>query len=197
MQYRDGVETAARTRRSAEAATTRPLTGTEQVVWRALMKALVSLPRGLNADMDETSTLSSSEYIILMHLSEAPTRSLRMIDLAECTQLTPSGTTRVVERLRRTDLVARQRSEYDGRGQVVLLTDAGFAALEAAYPSHLASVRRRVFDRLDGVDLDAVADALARIATDEAADRPTDRLAGTHAAVARTTTAGPSATKTA
>ena len=47
----------------------------------------------------------------------------------------------------------RLRSEIDTeltdrRGQVARLTDAGFAALEAAAPSHVEQVRRVLFDRL-------------------------------------------------
>jgi DNA-binding MarR family transcriptional regulator len=75
--------------------------------------------------------------------------------------------TRVVERLSRQGLVERVRAESDRRGQIALLTEVGFARLEEAWPSHLASVRRRVMDHLVGVDLRAFAAALASIAAPE------------------------------
>ena len=37
----------------------------------------------------------------------------------------------------------------DKRSQFAILTDEGFAVLEAIAPSHVAEVRRLVFDRLD------------------------------------------------
>jgi hypothetical protein len=74
---------------------------------------------------------------------------------------------RIVARLEGEGLVERRRSSEDGRGQVVALTDAGLAQLEATFPGHLASVRHHVFDALTGVDLDSFTDALSRIAPDE------------------------------
>lgn len=149
----------------------RPLTKREQAMWRALMRLLIVLPRVLDSDMEEAGGLSSSEYVVLMHLSEAPGRALRMIVLADRARLTQGGATRVVERLCRAGLVSRRRSDEDGRGQVAVLTDDGFAQLEATYPGHLASVRRHVFSQLKGVDLDVLTDAIGRIAADEPIDR--------------------------
>jgi len=58
------------------------------------------------------------------------------------------------------------RSESDGRGQYAVLTPAGLQRLQEAWPTHVASVRRHVMDHLDGVDLDAFADAVGQIAAD-------------------------------
>jgi DNA-binding MarR family transcriptional regulator len=38
--------------------------------------------------------------------------------------------------------------ESDGRGQLAILTDEGFAALEAAAPVHVEGVRTHLFDQL-------------------------------------------------
>ena len=145
----------------------KPLTDKEQAAWRALMRLLIVLPRVIEADMIRAGQLTISEYTVLMHLSEAEDRSMRMNSLAELARLTGSGMSRVVTRLAGEGLVERRRSCEDGRGQVVALTDAGLAQLEATFPGHLASVRRHVFDALKGVDLDSLTDALSRIAPDE------------------------------
>ena len=154
----------------------RSLSGNEEAVWRELMRLLIVLPRALDADMADAGGLSSSEYVFLVALSEAPGRAMRMVDLAARSRLTQSGATRVVARLCQAGLVTRRPSQYDGRGQVAVLTDAGLAQLEAAYPTHLASARRLVFDGLESTDLEALAGALRRIAPDEPIDRPTDRV---------------------
>ena len=46
-----------------------------------------------------------------------------------------------------------------------MLTEAGAARLRRAWPDHLASVRRRIFDHLGDVDLVRLAEALNRMAT--------------------------------
>jgi DNA-binding MarR family transcriptional regulator len=144
-----------------------PLTADEEAAWRALGRAVIVIPRVLDGDLIESGGLNMTEYSVLMNLSEAPDMSLRMSDLANFVSITVSGLTRVVERLARQGLVDRVRAEADGRGQVAVLTPAGLARLEEAWPSHLASVRRHVIDHLCGIDLAAFAEAISSIAAAE------------------------------
>jgi DNA-binding MarR family transcriptional regulator len=142
----------------------KPLTSAEEAAWRALIGAVLVIPRLLEGDLLEAHGLNPSEYSVLQHLSEAPERSLRMNELANYVSLSGSGLTRVVERLSRQGLVERVRAESDGRGQSAVLTPAGLKRLQEAWPTHLASVRRHVLDHLAGLDLGAFADAVGRIA---------------------------------
>jgi DNA-binding MarR family transcriptional regulator len=142
-----------------------PLTMEEEAVWRALARAVLVIPRLLDADMFESQGLNITEYNVLMNLSEAPKRSLRMSELANYVAITDSGLTRVLDRLSRRGLVERVRAEDDGRGQVAVLTRAGLARLKKAWPSHLATVRRHIVDHLEGLDLVALAEALTNIAS--------------------------------
>jgi DNA-binding MarR family transcriptional regulator len=144
----------------------KPLTAKEQAAWRAFVRALTVAPRVLDADLDDASRLNMADYHVLVLLSERPEHAMRMNELAAEAILTPSGLTRVVERLTRRGLVERVRSQADGRGQVAQLTEAGFAALLAAYPSHLRSVRTRVMRHLRGVDLAAFTAAMEGIAAE-------------------------------
>jgi len=144
-----------------------PLTPEEEAAWRALGRAVLVIPRVLDADLLASQGLSMTEYSVLMNLSEAPDRSLRMSELANYVSISVSGLTRVVERLSRQGLVERVRSESDRRGQVAVLTPAGLERLERAWPTHLASVRNHVMDHLRGLDLAAVAVAFSGIACAE------------------------------
>jgi DNA-binding MarR family transcriptional regulator len=144
-----------------------PLTPVEEAAWRALGRAVLVIPRVLDAELLATEGLNMTEYSVLMNLSEAPDRSLRMSELANYVSITVSGLTRVVQRLSGQGLVERVRAESDGRGQVAVLTDAGLARLRQAWPTHLAGVRRHVMDHLAGLDLAALADALTPIACAE------------------------------
>src|SRR5947199_142282 len=89
-----------------------------------------------------------------------------MSDLAEACALSLSGMTRIVDRLDGQGLVRRERSCSDRRGWNAVLTDAGLERLRQAWPTHLASVRRHVFDHLDDIDVPAFAAALQRFAAD-------------------------------
>ncbi|WP_033338055.1 MarR family winged helix-turn-helix transcriptional regulator [Catenuloplanes japonicus] len=140
-----------------------PLNADEEVAWRAIARVVTFLPRIIDADLLSLTNLTLSEYMVLMQLSEAPDRSLRMSELADSTLISFSGLTRLVDRLEREDMVTRVRAETDGRGQRAVLTDVGLARLQEAWPGHLASVRRVVIDHLGGLDLPALAAALNAI----------------------------------
>lgn len=132
---------------------------------RSLSRLIYALPRAIDADMMREQRLSLSEYLALVHLSEAPDRQLRMSDLAAAVEMSLSGMTRLATRLENQGYIQRVRSEDDARSWNALLTDAGLARLEEAWPSNLASVRRHFLDHLGGLDLDKLAAALHNVAT--------------------------------
>jgi len=61
-------------------------------------------------------------------------------------------------------LVIKRACATDGRGNVARLTERGLAKLESAWPAHLASVRRRVFDHIDAAAVERAAQALSSVA---------------------------------
>lgn len=136
---------------------------------RAFRRASLVLNRAVDLDLVTAHGLTGVEYEVLMHLSEAPERQLRMSELAAACAMSLSGMTRIVTRLERENLVERVRCETDMRGLNAVLTDAGLARLEQAWPTHLASVRRHMMDHLGDVDLDAVTAALHKFATEACA----------------------------
>lgn len=143
----------------------KPLTPEEETAWRALARAVLVIPRVLDGELLESQGLNLAEYFVLMNLSEQPDRSMRMTELANAVSSTSSGLTRVVDRFARQGLVERVQAETDRRGHLTVLTPAGLARLEKAYPTHLEGVRKHVMDHLAGLDLPALADALSRIAS--------------------------------
>ena len=145
-------------------ATGEPLSAAEEAAWRALMRIVKVLPRHLDSDLVRGASLTASEYTVIMHLSEAPNRELRMADLASSTDLSASRMTRLVDDLQSRGLVTKRASSSDARGNVARLTPRGMAKLRSAWPVHLASVRRRVFDSMDAAAVDRVGKALAEVA---------------------------------
>src|SRR5277367_6422834 len=144
----------------AEMAAVKPLSPSEEALWRALMRVIKVIPRYLDTDLVRGAGLTASEYTTIMHLSEAPHRELRMADLAASTDLSASRMTRLVDDLQSRGLVTKTSSSSDARGNVARLTPRGMAKLKSAWPVHLASVRHRFFDCMDAAAVDRVAKAL-------------------------------------
>jgi DNA-binding MarR family transcriptional regulator len=134
--------------------------------WHAFIRAHARVVRLLEAELEAEQGLSLPAYEVLAHLSEAPEHRLRMSDLAAHSVLTPSGLTRVVDRLVREGYVERARCEGDARVVYAVVTEAGVARVEQAYPTHLGGVRRHLVDRLNAAQLAAIRDALEPLMTD-------------------------------
>jgi DNA-binding MarR family transcriptional regulator len=141
-----------------------PLDAVEEPTWRALARFFVVAPRLLDEDLQRGAHMSLSAYTVLLHLSEAPGRALRMTELANRAYLSGSRTTRLVDELIADGLVAKERNAADGRGFDVTLTEEGLATLQRAYPVHLRSVRARVLDHVDRSTLPCFATAMSAIA---------------------------------
>src|ERR1700731_1189498 len=141
-----------------------PLDAVEEQAWRALARFFVVAPRLLEEDLQRGAHMSLSAYTVLLHLSEAPGRALRMTELANRAYLSGSRTTRLVDELIADQLATRQRNAADGRGFDVTLTEEGLAALRRAYPVHLRSVRSRVLDHVDRSTLPCFSKAVIAIA---------------------------------
>ena len=145
------------------------LNANEELFWRSLMRIVLTLPRHLDRDMVQAVGMTANEYTTVMNLSEAPNREMRMADLANATGLSASRTTRLVDDLVTRGFVIKRTSSVDGRGNVAKLTPKGMAKMKSAWPAHLASVRDRVFDRLDPAAVADAAVALDALATKVAA----------------------------
>jgi DNA-binding MarR family transcriptional regulator len=141
-----------------------PLDAIEESAWRALARFFVAAPRLLDEDLQRGAHISLTAYSILLHLSEAPGRELRITELANRAYLSGSRTTRLVDELIASQLVTKERNAEDGRGFDVALTDEGLATLRRAYPVHLRSVRARVLDHIDRSTLPCFSTAMIAIA---------------------------------
>lgn len=137
--------------------------------WRALLRGIALLPRELEADLQAAHGLSLGAYGVLVRLSETPERALRMGQLADEVGLTRSAMTRLIDRLVQDGYVERVSCPSDARGSFARLTEAGLAALQGAYPTHLASARRWVFDRLDEQQVSRLAELMCTLAGDSPA----------------------------
>lgn len=117
----------------------------------------------LEDDLHAKHDLPLAWYDVLVRLVEAPDHRLRMSELAEQVMLSPSGLTRLVDRLVTEGLVQREHAEQDGRGFYAVLTDAGYERLRAASGTHLRGIRDYVISAYSDEELAVLADLLSRL----------------------------------
>jgi DNA-binding MarR family transcriptional regulator len=146
--------------RAARPATRRSLDAEEMAAWRAFVLANARIVKLLQAELETEQGLSLPAYECLVRLSEAVEGRMRMSDLATFATLTPSGLTRLIDKLVADGLVERLRCETDARVVYAAITPAGERRLRDAYPTHLRGVREHFIDRLTPAQLTTLHAAL-------------------------------------
>ena len=134
------------------------LSDEEQRAWRAYIRLAQLLMRQLDRDLHPFG-LSMHDYEILVELSEAPQRRMRMTELADRTAQSRSRLSHQINRMEARDLVGRADCEGDKRGTFAVLTSRGAATISQVAPHHVASVRRHFIDQLSSVELTALTGA--------------------------------------
>src|ERR1700761_1406582 len=137
---------------------TRWLTDEEQRAWRAYIRLAQLLMRQLDRDL-HSFELSMHDYEILVELSEAPQRRMRMTELADRTAQSRSRLSHQINRMEMKGLVIREGCEGDKRGTFAVLTAHGMATISKVAPYHVASVREHFLDQVDPAELTAATNA--------------------------------------
>ena len=143
---------------------TRWLTATEQESWRAWIEASLLLTDRLSRDMQAQHALTFADYEILVWLSEAPDRRLRMSELARRALSSRSRLSHQIDRMERAGLVTREVCTEDRRGSFAVLTDSGWRTIVQAAPDHVASVRTNLVDLLSPEEFAALGSACRKVA---------------------------------
>ncbi|HEU4398173.1 MAG TPA: MarR family winged helix-turn-helix transcriptional regulator [Actinomycetota bacterium] len=130
----------------------------EARAWRGYMRMRTLLHARILRDLAREAGLSGPDYDVLSNVSEAEGRRARLGDLAARMAWSKSRLSHHITRMEQRGLVTREDCASDGRGAFVVLTDAGWRAIQAAAPGHVASVRRHFIDLLSREQLDALAE---------------------------------------
>jgi DNA-binding MarR family transcriptional regulator len=140
-----------------------PLSESEQSAWRTFIESSWALHTHLEDELRAQTGLSMNDYHVMVVLSEAPGRRLRMGELASRLVFSPSRITYQISSMVKRGLVRKEACADDGRGQEAVLTDEGLAALEAAAPLHLITVRDSFIDHVDPDELEVIGRVFDRI----------------------------------
>ena len=130
--------------------------------WRLLLETHHRLTGEMDRELREVHGLRLDWYDVLVQLNAAGGR-MRMHELAEATLFSRTDCTRIVDRMQRAGLVARERASEDGRGVYAALTHAGKQKLREAAVTHVHSIERRFTDLLTEEEAAIMATALRRV----------------------------------
>ncbi|MBA0051625.1 MarR family transcriptional regulator [Streptomyces sp. AJS327] len=135
----------------------------EQRTWRTYLETSRLLMYQLERDLQPFG-LTMNDYEILVNLSEAAERRMRMSDLASATLQSKSRLSHQITRMERKDLVRRENCESDRRGLYAVLTEHGWETMRSVAPHHVDSVRRHFVGRIAPAELARLRGALEPIA---------------------------------
>lgn len=142
---------------------TRWLTDDEMRAWLGYRRLRTLLDLQITRDLAADSGLSDADYDVLSTVSDAPGHRMRLGELATEIRWSVSRLSHHVSRMEQRGLVARDDCASDGRSATVVLTDEGWATIQAAAKLHVASVRRHFVDLLEPADLAALSTIAGKV----------------------------------
>ena len=141
----------------------------EMKAWRRYISASRRLYEALDQDL-EPHGLSMADYEILVQLSDAPERKMRMSELAAQAMLSRSRLSHRMKVMEKAGWLKREACPSDKRGYFAVMTPKGWKAIVAAAPDHVESVRHRFVDHLTKADQIALAEIFQRVGSSLRAD---------------------------
>lgn len=135
---------------------------TWQRAWSAYRALRQVLDAQVARDLEAETSLSMADFEVLAEtaavLRDPGEHCVRVNALATRMHWSNSRLSRQLGRMQQRGLVTREACELDGRGDDVVLTDAGRRAMDAATPVYLASVRGRFASLLSDGEAERFAD---------------------------------------
>jgi MarR family transcriptional regulator, 2-MHQ and catechol-resistance regulon repressor len=135
-----------------------------------LIGAHAVLVRELSAALVARHGLTVNDYGTLLLLARAGEEGMRRIDLANELNLSPSGITRLLDRLEDQGLVGKGECKSDARVSYAVLTDGGLAKLREAAPGHIEDIEQRMSAVLSEGEMKTLAELLNRLSESDGAD---------------------------
>jgi DNA-binding MarR family transcriptional regulator len=130
----------------------------------ALLRTNARLNDQLESDVRRISGLSVARYDVLMHLDMAGGR-LGLTDLAQAIVLSPSGLSKLLDRMQEAGLVERQPDPDDARSTYAVITRHGRVVVNKTRQRHHAFLQHIFGDVLDDRDLADLTRIMTRLNT--------------------------------
>jgi len=130
--------------------------------WLALIRTHARLWDQVETQMRHDSGLTVSRYDVLMQLDMAGGR-LGLSELASAVVLSPSGLSKLLDRMDSSGLLRREPDPQDARSTYARITPKGRSLVRKARQSHHAWLQRAFGDALDDRDIADLARIMGRI----------------------------------
>jgi DNA-binding MarR family transcriptional regulator len=140
------------------------LTDVESRAWVGLLHAHSSLVKQLDTELLAAHGLSLSGFEVLWRVNAAESGHMRMTDLAEEVLLSPSGLSRLVDRLEAERMMERVACPTDGRAINATITELGRTRLAEAQATHFEGIRRRFLANFNEAEVGQLAEFWLRFA---------------------------------
>ena len=148
------------------------LTPEEGTAWGGFLRAHARLTAVLDAELRAAHDTPLAWFDALFQLALAPNGRRRLTELAARVLLSPSGISRLVDRLETEALVTREPDPDDRRATAVALTPEGWARLHAVHATHVAGIRRHFLAHLSTRDVRGLGALWRRLVTTSDEDAP-------------------------
>jgi DNA-binding MarR family transcriptional regulator len=136
----------------------------ESRAWVGLLHAHASMVKQLDTELIAAHGLSLSGFEVLWRVAAADHGRLRMTELAELVLLSPSGLSRLVDRLEAEKMIERVSCPDDGRAINATITERGRTKLAESQATHFEGIRRRFLSNFSEAEVGQLADFWLRLA---------------------------------
>jgi len=130
--------------------------------WIAFIRTHARVWDQVETQMRHDSGLTMPRYDVLMHLDMAGGR-LGLSELASAIVLSPSGLSKLLDRMEASELIRREPDPHDARSTFARITAKGRTLVRKARQSHHAWLQRTFGDALDDRDVSDLRRIMGRI----------------------------------
>lgn len=138
--------------------------------WTRLMSVSQALLERVETAFRQGRLPTLGWYDALLEIEKAGPEGVRPFELKARLLLPQYGMSRLLERLEKAGLIVREACEADGRGQVVVITEAGRLTRRRMWPVYAAQLVELIEDRLDAGERERLAELLLKLGTQEQCD---------------------------
>src|SRR5262249_23855739 len=131
--------------------------------WIALMRARDAVLGAIERDLKAADLPPLGWYDVLLELVRAPGGRLRPFEIERETLVAQYNLSRLLDRLEKGGLIAREPCADDARGQWVVVTERGRAMQARSWKVYAKAIQKHVGDRLDDKAAATLADLLRRL----------------------------------
>lgn len=134
-----------------------------QAAWAALMTTSRRLFEAVEAALKAAEHPPLAWYDALLEIEKADPDGLRPFELRELLLLPQYGTSRLLDRMVKAELIERQDCDDDGRGQIVRISGKGRAVRQAMWPVYAQVLSEEIGEKLTTEDTTQLVRLLSKL----------------------------------